>query len=68
MKRAYRCRACGRFLTASYLEHGIHFCEGRCLDWFVKQHNLKQRLLRLGNHSPLDSEAEPASGEPYIAL
>jgi hypothetical protein len=63
-----RCRACGRFLAASYLEHGIHFCYGGCLDDFVKRRNLKQRLLMLPDRSPQVSEAEPACGELYTAL
>lgn len=67
MKRAYRCRACGRFLPGDYREHDIAFCAGSCLDWFVKRRDLKQRLLKLET-PPLDSEAEPANGGAYTAL
>jgi hypothetical protein len=63
-----RCRFCGQFLRGEYREHGIAFCEGSCLDGFVRRENLKQRLLVLPDRSPQVSEAEPACGELYIAL
>jgi hypothetical protein len=67
MKRAYHCRWCGRFLPGEYREHGIAFCAGACLDWFVKRRDLKQRLLPLETPSQ-DSEAEPAREGAYTAL
>jgi len=41
------CRACGQFLPGAYVEHGVLFCRGACLDWFLRHHNMLQRLLPL---------------------